>query len=100
MPRGRRPLLRAAVVGGSAYYAGKKRQEGQTQEATQDDQTAAPQQPAPQPAVPTQAGPPPASPPASGGLADQLTQLKSLLDAGALSPAEYEAAKQRVLQGG
>ena len=43
-----------------------------------------------------------AVPAAAGGasIADQLTQLKGLMDAGVLSPEEFEAAKQKALAGG
>ena len=48
--RRRRPLMRAAMVGGGAYYAGKKIQQGRQQDAEQDariqDLDAAPAAPA------------------------------------------------------
>jgi membrane protease subunit (stomatin/prohibitin family) len=84
--RRRRPLMRAAVVGGVAYHAGKKgamRQEGAS------DQAAQPQ--SPQPASP-------AAPPSSGeDTVTQLTKLKELLDAGVLTQAEFDAQKQKIL---
>jgi len=36
----------------------------------------------------------------AGGVTGQLTELKGLLDAGVLSPEEFEAAKAKVLAGG
>ena len=36
MMRRRRPLARAALVGGGAYYAGKKHAEGQAEDAAQE----------------------------------------------------------------
>ena len=88
----RRPLVRAAVVGGTAYYAGKKMSEGRQREAEQEARIAGLEQqqapPAPAPAA--------AAPAAGGGMADQITQLKSLLDAGALTQSEFDAAKQRM----
>jgi len=105
----RRPLMRAAVVGGGAYMAGKHVQKGRQQEADQNariadlqQQQAPPQQQqpayAPAPAAPAPAAP--AAPAAAGGIAEELGKLKSLLDSGVLTPGEFEAAKQKVLQGG
>ena len=108
----RRPLLGAAVVGGVAYHSGKKRSQAAQQEADQNAQIAdlqaqQQQQQAPpqyQQAPPQyQQAPPAAAPaPAAGGtnIADQLTQLKGLMDAGVLTPQEFEAAKQKALAGG
>ena len=108
MPLGRRrPLARAAVVGGGAYMAGKHvanknaqqqdqaYQDGQ-QDASQQYQQAPPQQP--QYAAPAPA--PAAAPAAGGGMAEELAKLKSLFDSGALTADEYAAAKQSVIQGG
>jgi membrane protease subunit (stomatin/prohibitin family) len=97
----RRPLLRAAVVGGTAYYAGKKIQQGRQREADQNAEIADLQQQQAQQAQ-TASAPAPASAPAAVGesVADQLTKLKSLLDTGALSQQEFDAAKQKILQGG
>jgi len=88
----RRPLLRAAMVGGGAYAAGKARQRGQEREAGQEERLAALEQ---QPAA--AAAPPPA--PASGDLVGKLKELKELQDSGALTPEQFEAAKQKLLQG-
>ena len=98
----RRPLLRAAVVGGAAYHVGKKSAQSQQAEADQNAQIAElQQQQAQQPyAPPPQAAP--AAAPATGGesITDQLVKLKGLLDSGVLTQAEFDAAKQRVIQGG
>jgi hypothetical protein len=76
----RRPLLRAAAVGGSAYMMGKN----VSRRAAEQGQ----QQPAAQ--VPAQPGP---------SMADQLSQLSVLRDQGALTDDEFAAAKARLLGG-
>jgi hypothetical protein len=110
MPLGRRrPLARAAVVGGGAYMAGKHvanksaQKQDQAYEDGQQDaaQQQAPQQqyaqPAPQYAPPA---PAPAAAPAGDSMTEELAKLKSLLDSGVLTPEEFTAAKQKVIQGG
>jgi hypothetical protein len=99
MFRRRRPLLRAAVVGGGAYVAGKsmgRRSEQQGQaEADQDDRIGALEQqqqyapPAPAPQAPAAAAPSP--------LIDQLNQLAALHQQGALTDTEFAAAKAKLL---
>lgn len=84
----RRPLLRAAAVGGVAYMgakAGTNRAMQQSGEAQLPD---SPPPPAPAPAVQA-AG-------ASDRIA-QLQQLATLHDSGALTDEEFAAAKARVL---
>jgi hypothetical protein len=104
----RRPLARAAMVGGAAYYAGKKGAEGRQREDEQEyrlqqleaQQYAAPPQQQYAPPPPQYAPPPPAPAPAAGGGTDvvsQLTELAKLRDAGVLSPEEFEAAKAKLL---
>jgi putative oligomerization/nucleic acid binding protein len=103
----RRPLLRAAVVGGAGYVAGKKkaqRQEADSGYGHGGGQPApgqpAPGQPAPaQPApaqapVPAQAAP---AEPAEPSVSDQLAQLSNLHAQGALSDAEFATAKTKLL---
>lgn len=90
--RRRRPLMRAAMVGGTAYAVGKHAQRGQYREDEQEARIAeleAQQYAAP--AVPPSGGP--------TDLAANLAQLKGLLDQGALTQAEYDAAKQKLLAG-
>jgi hypothetical protein len=77
----RRPLLRAAMVGGAGYMAGKAR--GGTADAA---------------AAPPAAAPAPA--PAAMSEADRiqaLKNLKDLLDTGVLTQAEFDAQKQKLL---
>jgi len=96
----RRPLLGAAVIGGVAYHAGKSRQQAAYQEDQQNQQIAdlqaqqAQQQYQQAPPAPAAEGP------AGGGLTEQLTQLKGLLDSGVLTQDEFAAAKAKVLAGG
>ena len=101
MFRRRRPLMRAAVVGGTAYYAGKKVQQGREQdadtEARLEDVEA--QQAAAAPAAP--AAPAPAG---GGGMTDdkieQLKQLGELKDQGILTQSEFDEQKHKLLYGG
>ena len=94
----RRPLMRAAMVGGGAYYAGKRSQERSEREADQEYrlQQLETQQGAPQ------AAPPPAPAPAGGMTDDTIEQLKKLgelRDSGVLTDEEFEAQKQKILGG-
>ncbi len=91
MMRRRRPLVRAAMVGGGAYAAGKARQRSQTQQADEEQQSAA--------TAPAPAAPAPAAATGSGDVVDKLKELKELQDSGALTPDQFEAAKQKLLQG-
>ncbi len=95
MMRRRRPLRRAARVGGVAYHAGKKVQQGREQDATTEarlEDLEAQQQ---------QAAPAPAPPQAAGGLSndvvEQLKQLAQLKDAGVLTQEEFDAQKGKLL---
>ena len=108
MFRRRRPLLRAAAVGGTAYVAGKHMANKQAeQQYTDEDQearlSALEQQQASgygqQP--PGYGQPPPAEPePAAGSsIADQLNQLVELHKQGALTDEEFATAKASVLGG-
>ena len=99
----RRPLLRAAAVGGTAYAvgrsSGRQREQQQQAEYEQDQrlsdleqQQAA--QAAPAPAAPAAA---PAPAPASSSMLDQLNQLATLHQQGALTDEEFTAAKAKLL---
>jgi hypothetical protein len=93
----RRPLMRAAMVGGAGYAAGKRRARTEQHEYDQD---AAIGQQAPPPA----AAPPQAAAPAPAAMSEAdriqaLKNLKELLDTGVLTQAEFDAQKQKLLNG-
>lgn len=85
--RRRRPLMRAAAVGGVAYAAGKRG----AQAGEEPDPNA--------PAEETEAAADsaPAEPSADQSM-EELTKLKGLLDSGVLTQAEFDAQKQKILQ--
>jgi hypothetical protein len=83
--RRRRPLLRAALVGGTASYAGKKLHEGQAEQAAPPQAAAAA---APAPAAPTGI---------SNEAIAQLQQLAALKEQGMLSDGAFEVEKRRLL---
>jgi membrane protease subunit (stomatin/prohibitin family) len=87
-------LLRAAVVGGAAYHVGKRVQTGRDQDAAQqqqiDDLQAQQYQ--------QQAAPAAAAPASDEDAMAKLTQLKSLLDQGVLTQAEFDLQKTKILQ--
>jgi ParB-like chromosome segregation protein Spo0J len=95
MFRRRRPLLRAAAVGGGAYALGSRHARGQQQEADQNQQIEELQSQAQAPA------PAPAAAPASGGISsdavEKLQQLAKLHEQGVLTDEEFTAQKERLL---
>jgi Short C-terminal domain len=82
----RRPLLRAAAVGGVAYM-GAKAGTNRAMQAQGAEQA---------PVAPPPAAPPPAAP-AGDDTISRLTQLASLHSSGALTDEEFAAAKAQVL---
>ena len=96
----RRPLLRAAVVGGGAYMAGKHMANAQAdqqyQDASQEQRLAYLEQ---QQAQQAQQAPVPAPRAAGPSMADQLNQLADLHNQGLLSDDEFAAAKAKLLGG-
>lgn len=80
----RRPLLRAAAVGGGAYLAGKH--VGREQGTSDPERQQAASAPA---AAGTQAAEP--------SVAEQLNRLAELHDQGVLSDGEFAAAKGKLL---
>jgi hypothetical protein len=87
----RRPLLRAAAVGGVAYM-GAKAGTNRAMQAQGAQQAPAEAPPAPAPPAPA----PPAAPAGDDTIA-RLTQLASLHSSGALTDEEFTAAKAQVL---
>src|SRR4051812_11932044 len=102
----RRPLARAAIVGGAAYAAGSHHQKGKQAEYEQDARLAqledqqTQQQYAPPPPPPPQYAPPPPPAPAAPAidLVGELEKLASLKDKGILTEAEFEVQKHKLLQ--
>jgi hypothetical protein len=96
----RRPLLRAAVVGGGAYMAGKsaagRRADQEQLDADQDARISGLEQQ--QPPAAQQASPqiPPQASPQSSPMIDQLNQLATLHQQGVLSDDEFAAAKAKL----
>jgi hypothetical protein len=93
MFRRRRPLLRAAAVGGGAYALGSHNRGAREREAEQDQQIDELQSQASAPA--------PAPAPASGGISsdavEKLQQLAKLHEQGVLTDEEFTAQKERLL---
>jgi len=111
----RRPLMRAAVVGGGAYMAGKAHARNQAaQQQYQDEQDARisnleqqqyqqqpdqgqyQQQQQPDQGQYQQPPPPAAAPAASSPMIDQLNQLATLHQQGVLTDDEFSAAKAKL----
>lgn len=93
----RRPLMRAAVVGGT-YAAGRsmgrQAEQRSSAEADQDQRLSAVEAQQAQ-AQQAQAAPPQAGP--SPSVMDQLSQLNTLHQQGALTDDEFAAAKAKIL---
>jgi membrane protease subunit (stomatin/prohibitin family) len=87
--------MRAAAFGAAGaavghHMATKSQQEAQQNAEIQDLQGQQQQAPA-------QAAAPAPAPASGGDIASKLTQLKALADQGALTPEEFEQAKQKLL---
>ena len=102
----RRPLMRAAVVGGGAYAAGRHMQRKSEERAYAEDEQnqrladleAQQQQGQYQQPQQQYQQPPPQAPPAQGpSMIDQLNQLNDLRQQGALTDEEFAAAKAKLL---
>ncbi|HJY93705.1 MAG TPA: SHOCT domain-containing protein [Streptosporangiaceae bacterium] len=102
----RRPLLRAAAVGGGAYMMGKSRARSQAEQSQMEadqnqrigdlEQQQAYQPPPAQQAPPPPAAPAPAAPAPSSAMLDQLNQLATLHQQGVLTDDEFTAAKAKL----
>jgi Short C-terminal domain len=94
----RRPLLRAAAIGGTAYAvgrsSGRQREQQEQAEYEQDQRLSNLEQ---QQAPPAPPPPAPAAAPASSSMLDQLNQLATLHQQGALTDEEFTAAKAKLL---
>jgi hypothetical protein len=97
--------MRAAVVGGAAYHAGKRRQESQMreqdQEARIEDLESQPPPMAAAPPPPVAAAPPPPAAAPVGGMGgdtiEQLKELGELHEQGILTDEEFAAQKAKIL---
>jgi hypothetical protein len=106
MMRRRRPLMRAAVIGGGAYAVGRHNANRNAEQAQAEAEQNAQindlqqQQAAAPPPQQAYAPPPPEPAPAAGpSLLDQLNQLDALHQSGALTDNEFTAAKAKLLGG-
>lgn len=90
--RRRRPVMRAAAVGGIAYAGAKA---GASAAGDEADPDAPAEQPEEQETA--AADPAPAAPSADASM-EELTKLKGLLDSGVLTQDEFDAQKQKILQ--
>jgi len=88
-------LLRAAIVGGAAYHVGKRVQTSRDQDAAQQQQIDELQAQQQQQAYQPQAAP--AAAPSTDDSMAQLAKLKTLLDQGVLTQAEFDMQKQKIL---
>lgn len=99
MLRRRRPLLRAAAVGGGAYalgrHQGRNAEAGDQQNADQDQQIQDLQ--SQQPAAPAAAAAP--STAYSDEALDQLNKLGAMHKSGVLTDEEFQSAKAKILAG-
>ena len=105
MFRRRRPLMRAAVVGGGAYVAGRSMgRAAEQRNQAEDDQNQRiddlEQQQAPpanyQQAPPANYQQAPPDAPATSPMVDQLNQLAALHQQGVLTDDEFSAAKAKL----
>jgi hypothetical protein len=89
--------MRAAMVGGVAYHAGKRRQEGQQADYDRDARIAELEAQQGQAAPAPVAAAPAAAP--QTDMVEQLEKLAGLKDQGILTQAEFDMQKQKLLAG-
>jgi membrane protease subunit (stomatin/prohibitin family) len=92
----RRPLMRAAVVGGGAYVAGRsmgRAAEQRDQTAAEQDERISQLEQQQAPPEPDQQAP---AAPATSPMIDQLNQLATLHQQGVLTDDEFAAAKAKL----
>ena len=93
----RRPLMRAAVVGGGAYVAGRSMgRAAEQRNQAEDDQNQAIGDLQQQQAPPATYQPAPPEAPATSPMVDQLNQLAALHQQGVLTDDEFTAAKAKL----
>jgi hypothetical protein len=93
MMRRRRPLMRAAMVGGVAYHAGKRVQEGRDDDAETEARLSQVEAQQAQQAQPAPAGG------INDNMIEQLGKLGQLHEQGVLTDVEFEVQKQKLLAG-
>jgi hypothetical protein len=99
MFRRRRPLLRAAAVGGGAYMVGKRhaRRSAENQQAEEDQNARIDDLEQQSPAqAPNQQASPAQAPASSSPMIDQVNQLAALHQQGVLTDDEFTAAKAKL----
>jgi BMFP domain-containing protein YqiC len=89
------------MVGGAAYYAGKKVEQGRERDADMEYRMEELEAQQAAPAQQAYAPPPPPAPSAPGAVTpdalQQLEKLAELKDRGVLSDEEFEVQKRRIL---
>lgn len=101
MTRPRRPLVGAAQVDGSASAAGLAQDTSRTREPGREERLSALErtqsEPLPQTAPMAQVSPVAAAGGPTDDIASKLLELTGFMDQGILTPAEFETAKQKIL---
>lgn len=85
------------MIGGTAYVAGKAGQRSAQRQQDEADQEQSQEDRAVDPEAAQGGAAAPAAAPAENDLVTQLTGLKSLVDSGALTEEEFQAAKAKLL---
>jgi hypothetical protein len=88
------------MIGGTAYAAGRNAANNRAREEDQQARIDALEQQQYAQQQYAQPAPPPAAAAPATDIASRLSQLKGLLDSGALTQAEFDSAKAQILAGG